>query len=143
LELDICVWSYRFEECGRRVHDVMGNWHVWQCLFYRSRIADLSTQNPMAFLAVNNTSVGSKRFFNFSSGHTWGSPVSLTGNRVLDPTGDRAVVRELAPLDATPDPPNPVRVPPRLSGYLCRCSPARLRGSGPLFSARSRWFSFL
>ena len=41
--------------------------------------------------AVGNTSVGSNCFFDFSTGHTWGSPVSLTGNRVLDPTGDWAV----------------------------------------------------
>ena len=46
----------------------------------------------MAFSVVNNTSVGSRRFFDFSTGHTWGSPVSLTGNRVLDPTGDWAVL---------------------------------------------------
>jgi hypothetical protein len=94
--MDIWVWYCRFEDCGRGVHNVMGNWHVWQCLFRRSRIADLSTQNLMAFSVVNNTSIGSKRFFDFSSGHTWGSPVSLTGNRVLDPTGDWAVVLDNA-----------------------------------------------
>lgn len=32
----------------------MGNWHVWQSLFLRSRIADLSTVNLMAFSALNN-----------------------------------------------------------------------------------------
>ncbi len=50
----------------------------------------------MAFSAVNNTSVGSRCFFDFSTGHTWGSPVSLTGNRVLDPTGDWAVILDNA-----------------------------------------------
>jgi hypothetical protein len=50
----------------------------------------------MAFSVVNNTSVGSRRFFDFSTGHTWGSPVSLTGNRVLDPTGDWAVLLDNA-----------------------------------------------
>ncbi len=74
----------------------MGNWHVWQCLFLRSRTADMSTQNLMAFSAVGNTSQGSRRFFDFSTGHTWGSPVSLTGNRVLDPTGDWAVILDNA-----------------------------------------------
>jgi hypothetical protein len=94
--MDIWVWYCRFEDCGRGVHNIMGNWHVWQCLFLRSKVADLSTQNLMAFSVVNNTSVGSKRFFDFSTGHTWGSPVSLTGNRVLDPTGDWAAVLDNA-----------------------------------------------
>jgi hypothetical protein len=94
--MDIWVWYSHFEDCGRGVHNVMGNWHVWQCLFLRSRTADMSTQNLMAFSAVNNTSVGSRRFFDFSTGHTWGSPVSLTGNRVLDPTGDWAVMLDNA-----------------------------------------------
>jgi hypothetical protein len=94
--MDIWLWYCLFEDCGRGVHNVMGNWHVWQCLFRRSRISDLSTQNLMVFSAVNNTSVGSKRFFDFSTGHTWGSPVSLTGNRVLDPTGNWAVLLDNA-----------------------------------------------
>jgi hypothetical protein len=94
--MDIWVWHSRFEDCGRGVHNVMGNWHVWESLFLRSRIADLSTMNLMAFSAVNNTSVGSRRFFDFSTGHSWGSPVSLTGNRVLDPTGDWAVILDNA-----------------------------------------------
>jgi hypothetical protein len=94
--MDIWVWNGRFEDCGRGVYNVMGNWHVWESLFLRSRVADLSTMNLMAFSAVNSTSVGSRRFFDFSTGHTWGSPVSLTGNRVLDPTGDWAVILDNA-----------------------------------------------
>jgi len=89
--MDIWVWHGRFEDCGRGVHNVMGNWHVWESLFLRSRVSDLSSINLMAFSVVNNTSVGSRRFFDFSTGHTWGSPVSLTGNVVLDPTGDWTV----------------------------------------------------
>jgi hypothetical protein len=94
--MDIWVWYGRFEDCGRGVHNVMGNWHVWESLFLRSREADLSSINLMAFSAVNNTSVGSRCFFDFSTGHTWGSPVSLTGNRVLDPTGGWAVILDNA-----------------------------------------------
>ncbi len=94
--MDIWVWYSRFEDCGRGVHNQMGNWHVWNSLFLRSRTADMSTQNLMAFSVVNNTSIGSRRFFDFSTGHTWGSPVSLTGNRVLDPTGDWAVLLDNA-----------------------------------------------
>jgi len=94
--MDIWVWYSRFEDCGRGVHNQMGNWHVWQCLFLRSRTADMSAQNLMAFSVVNNTSIGSRCFFDFTTGHTWGSPVSLTGNRVLDPTGDWAVLLDNA-----------------------------------------------
>ncbi|MGB2820466.1 MAG: glycosyl hydrolase family 28-related protein, partial [Phycisphaerae bacterium] len=89
--MDIWVWYCRFEDCGRGIYNVMGNWHAWQNLFLRSRIADVGAMNLMAFSVVNNTSVGSKCFFDFGTGHTWGSPVSLTGNRILDPTGDWAV----------------------------------------------------
>lgn len=94
--MDIWVWYSRFEECGRGVHNVMGNWHVWNSLFLRSHTADMSTQNLMAFSVVNNTSIGSRCFFDFSTGHTWGSPVSLSGNRILDPTGDWAVLLDNA-----------------------------------------------
>ncbi|MHC1769405.1 MAG: glycosyl hydrolase family 28-related protein [Verrucomicrobiia bacterium] len=94
--MDIWVWYCWFEDCGRGVHNVMGNWHVWHSVFLRSRTADLSSINLMAFSAVNNVSFGSRRFFDFSTGHTWGSPVSLTGNRVIDPTGDWAVILDNA-----------------------------------------------
>jgi hypothetical protein len=94
--MDVWVWYCRFEDCGYGVRNVMGNWHAWHNLFLHSRVADLSTHNLMAFSAVGNTSVGSKCFFDFSSGHTWGSPASVTGNRVLDPTGDWAVILDNA-----------------------------------------------
>ena len=90
--MDIWVWYSRFEDCGRGIYNVMGNWHAWGNLFLRSRVADLGAMNLMAFSVVNNTSAGSRCFFDFESGHTWGSPVSLTGNRVIDPKGEWAVV---------------------------------------------------
>lgn len=90
--LDIWAWYCRFEDCGRGIHNVMGNWHCWQSLFLRSRVSDLSTDNLMAFSAANNTSVSSKCFFNFATGHSWGSPTSLTGNRVINPTGPWAAI---------------------------------------------------
>ena len=94
--MDIWVWYCLFEDCERGIYNVMGNWHAWHNLFRRSKTCDLGTQNLMAFSVVGNTSVGSRCFFDFSSGHTWGSPVSLTGNRVLDPTGDWAVLLDNA-----------------------------------------------
>ncbi|NQU20602.1 MAG: hypothetical protein HQ567_04915, partial [Candidatus Nealsonbacteria bacterium] len=89
--MDIWVWYCQFEDCGRGIFNVMGNWHAWENLFLRSRIADVGIINLMAFSVVNNTSVKSHRFLDFETGHTWGSPTSVTGNRVLDPTGDFAM----------------------------------------------------
>lgn len=74
----------------------MGNWHAWHNRFIRSRISDVSIANLMVFSVVNNTSVGSRCFLDFSTGHTWGAPTSITGNRVLDPTGDWAMVLDNA-----------------------------------------------
>ncbi len=90
--MDIWVWYCRFEDCDRGIYNVMGNWHAWHNLFLRSRTCDVGAMNLMAFSVVNNTSVGSRCLFDFGSGHTWGSPTSITGNRVLDPTGDWALV---------------------------------------------------
>ena len=64
----------------------------------------------MAFSVANNTSVGSRCFLDFSSGHTWGSPTSITGNRILDPTGDWAVVLDNAGPYLVVD--NVFRLPP-------------------------------
>jgi hypothetical protein len=89
--MDIWVWHCRFEDCGRGVHNVMGNYHVWESRFLRSRVADISTQNLMVFSVVNNLSRDSHRFLDFDTGHSWGSPVSITGNRVSGWTGDFAV----------------------------------------------------
>jgi len=89
--MDIWVWYCQFEDCGRGIFNVMGNWHAWENFFLRSRIADVGILNLMAFSVVNNTSIKSHRFLDFETGHTWGSPTSITGNRVLYPTGDFAM----------------------------------------------------
>lgn len=94
--MDIWIWHSRFEDCDRGIYNVMGNWHAWENVFLRSRTCDMGSVNLMVFSVVNNVSVDSRCFFDFSSGHTWGSPVSLTGNRVLDPTGEWAVLLDNA-----------------------------------------------
>ena len=89
--MDIWIWYCSFEDCARGIYNVMGNWHAWENLFLRSRVADVGIMNLMAFSVVNNTSVNSRCFLDFETGHTWGSPTSITGNRVLDPTGPVAM----------------------------------------------------
>jgi hypothetical protein len=86
--MDIWVWYSRFEDCGHGLLNVMGNFHGWQNLFLRSTVADIATRNLMVFSFVNNTSQGSRRFLDFDSGHTWGAPTTISGNRVLDPAAD-------------------------------------------------------
>ena len=90
--MDIWIWYCWFEDCERSIHNVMGNWHAWHNVFIRSRVSDVSIANLMVFSVVNNVSVGSRCFLDFSSGHTWGSPTSITGNRIIDPTGDWAMI---------------------------------------------------
>jgi len=45
----------------------------------------------MVFSFVNNTSIGSRCFMDFGGGHSWGSPTSVTGNRIIEPTGEFAI----------------------------------------------------
>jgi hypothetical protein len=86
--MDIWVWYSRFEDCGHALFNRAGNFHAWQNLFLRSRIADIGSKNLMVFSFVNNTSIGSGRFLDFEGGHTWGSPMTISGNRILDPLDD-------------------------------------------------------
>ena len=89
--LDIWAWHCRFEDCGHAMYNNAGNFHAYQCLFLRSKKADLGTSNLMVFSFVGNTSIGSTCFLDFAGGHSWGSPCSITGNRIIAPTGDFAI----------------------------------------------------
>jgi len=89
--LDVWVWYCLFEDCGYGLQNVMGNFHVYESLFLRSAKADIDMGHLMVFSFINNTSVGSNCFADLSGPHTWGSPTSITGNRVLEPTGDWAI----------------------------------------------------
>jgi len=89
--MDIWAWYCRFEDCGYGMYNGAGNFHAYHCLFLRSKKADIGTQNLMVFSFANNTSIGSRCFLDFATGHTWGSPCSVTGNRIIDPTGDVAI----------------------------------------------------
>ena len=84
--MDIWVWYSRFENCGHGLFNGAGNFHAWQNLFAHSHVADIGSANLMVFSFVNNTSIGSARFLDFASGHSWGSPMTISGNRIIDPT---------------------------------------------------------
>jgi hypothetical protein len=89
--LDIWAWYCRFEDCGYGLYNGAGNFHAHQCVFLRSRNMDIGTANLMTFSFCNNFSLGSKCFMDWSGGHSWGSSTSITGNRIIDPTGEFAV----------------------------------------------------
>jgi hypothetical protein len=89
--MDIWCWHCRFEDCGHGLYNNAGNFHAYQCLFLRSKVADIGSANLMVFSFVGNTSIGSKCFLDFAGGHSWGSPCSITGNRIVEPTGDFAI----------------------------------------------------
>jgi hypothetical protein len=89
--LDIWAWYCRFEDCGWGLYNGAGNFHAYQCVFLRSRKMDVGAANLMVFSFINNFSMGSKCFMDWAGGHTWGSATSITGNRIIEPTGDFAI----------------------------------------------------
>jgi hypothetical protein len=89
--LDIWAWYCRFEDCGWGLYNGAGNFHAYQCVFLRSRKMDVGAANLMVFSFINNFSMGSKCFMDWEGGHTWGSATSITGNRIIEPTGDFAI----------------------------------------------------
>src|SRR5262249_32744988 len=80
----------RFEDCGHGLLNGAGNFHAYKNLFLRSKDADVSIRNLMVFALVENTSIGSHAFMKWAD-FTWGSPTSVTGNRIIEPTGDCAI----------------------------------------------------
>jgi hypothetical protein len=88
--MDIWVWHCRFEDCGTGLLNGAGNFHAYRNLFLRSKTADVAIRNLMVFTLVENTSIGSRRFMDWAD-FTWGSPTSVTGNRIIEPTGDVAI----------------------------------------------------
>jgi hypothetical protein len=88
--MDIWVWHCRFEDCGTGLLNGAGNFHAYRNLFLRSKTADVAIRNLMVFALVENTSIGSRCFMDWAD-FTWGSPTSVTGNRIIEPTGDVAV----------------------------------------------------
>jgi hypothetical protein len=89
--MDIWVWHCRFEDCGHGLYNAAGNFHGYYNFFLRSKQADIGTNNLMVFSFVGNSSYGSRCFLDFTGGHTWGSPTSITGNRIFDCQGDSAI----------------------------------------------------
>jgi hypothetical protein len=88
--MDIWVWYSRFEDCGHGLFNGAGNFHAYKNLFLRSKDYNLAIRNLMVFAVVENTSIGSRGFVDWAN-FTWGAQTSVTGNRIIDPTGDKAL----------------------------------------------------
>ena len=84
--MDIWIWWGRFEDCGVGVFNGAGNYHVYNSVFLRSTDQDIASNNLMTFSFVGNTSIGSRTFFDWRGGHTWGSPVLALRNQIYQPT---------------------------------------------------------
>nr|MCU0981629.1 glycoside hydrolase family 55 protein [Pirellulaceae bacterium] len=89
--MDIWIWDSIFEDCGYGVFNQAGNFHVYHSLFLRSRKTDIGSANLMAFSFVDNVSIGSQSFLDWAGGHSWGSPTTISGNRIVDYIGDYAI----------------------------------------------------
>jgi hypothetical protein len=85
--LDWFLWGCLFEDCWVGAANIpgCGNFHVYESVFLRSKVADISLANLGYFSFVNNISIGSRMFF---SGGYWmsrGHKVTFQGNIIIDP----------------------------------------------------------
>ena len=84
--LDIYVWHCLFADCGRGIYNRMGGYQAYGNVFLRSKEMDLGSTNGMCFAAVNNTSIGAKRFLAGTANTGY-----LRGNRVYYTTADAVI----------------------------------------------------
>ncbi len=94
--LDIWVWNSLFEDCGEALRNVAGDFRAYSCVFLRSKRWDITTQNLSSFSFIDNVSIGSAMFLDFSGapgGVFSRAPVSVCGNRIYDCTGDKGAIR--------------------------------------------------
>ncbi len=64
--LDIWVWNSLFEDCGEALRNAAGDFRAYSCVFLRSKKWDITTQNLSSFSFLDNVSIGSAMFLDFS-----------------------------------------------------------------------------
>jgi hypothetical protein len=86
--LDWFIWNSEFDDCGLGISNIYGagNFQVYESLFRRSLLADMSIGNTGYFSARNNTSIGSAAFFTSTAVAACGL-ITLQGNTVVSPKG--------------------------------------------------------
>jgi hypothetical protein len=82
-----------FDECeiGLTNTEGAGNFHVYQSVFRRSAVSDMSIGNTGGFSARDNYSIGSKAFF-VGGGTNNPATINIQRNTILDPR-DAAAIR--------------------------------------------------
>ena len=90
--LDVWVWYSTFEDCGSGITNTngAGNFHVYNSLFRRSTVGDLTIGNTGGFSARGNYSVGSKAFFT-GGGTNNPALIDIQGNTIVDPIDATAI----------------------------------------------------
>lgn len=91
--LDWWFWRCRFEDCGTALTnlDGAGNFHAYECVFLRSREADISIRNTGYLSFRDNLSIGSRAFFTARAADA-GCQLTFQRNRIYDTT-DVAAIR--------------------------------------------------
>ena len=84
--LDLWVRYSLFEDCGVAVTNTSGagNFHVYNSLIRRSKVADFSIENTGGFSVRDSYSVGSKAFFT-AGGTSNPALIHLQRNTIIDP----------------------------------------------------------
>ncbi len=94
--LDIWVWNSLFQDCGSAMRNGAGNFNAYACVFLRSKTCDIDSSNLAIFSFIDNVSMGSAMFLDFSwapGGIFSRNPVSICGNHIYDCTGDKGAIR--------------------------------------------------
>ncbi|MBI1315026.1 hypothetical protein GC176_27360, partial [bacterium] len=98
--LDWWFWDCEFTDCqtGLRNEPGGGHFHVYRCLFQRSRSADLHVGHTSYFGIRHNVSVGSNNFL-YCEFRTSRAAICLQNNRVIDAGDARTIlVNNMGPL---------------------------------------------
>ena len=91
--LDIWIWDSLFEDCRVGVTNTpgAGNYHVYDSIFRRSAVADLTMGNTGGFSARGNYSIGSKAFYVSEGSTSNPATIAVQGNTILDPVESTAI----------------------------------------------------
>jgi len=90
--LDIWIRDSWFQDCAVGVTNTYGagNFRLYHNLFLNSTISDISIRNTGGFSVRDNTSIGSKQFFN--AGGSYNPAITIIqGNTIIDPVNTQAV----------------------------------------------------
>lgn len=90
--LDIWVRDSYFQDCGVGITNTYGagNFRLYHNLFLNSTISDISIGNTGGFSVRDNTSIGSKQFFNARG--TYNPAITIIqGNTMIDPINTQAI----------------------------------------------------